>query len=41
MAEYEVLLEDGSYQADVLGIDAEEKLSSDDLKHSVPKFRME
>lgn len=37
--EYEVLLSNGYYTVEILGEQIEEDLSSDDLKHSTPKFR--
>ena len=41
MADYEVLLDPGYYQVEVLGQQVENGLSKDDLKHSVQKFRFE
>lgn len=40
-AEFEILLHLGRYEVEVLGLDIEEELSKDDLKHSVPRFRMD
>lgn len=37
MAEYEVLLDHGSFQAEVLGVQLEEELTND-IKHSLHKF---
>jgi len=39
-AEYEITRNEGSYQVEVLGIEAEEEFEEGDLKHSMPKFRM-
>lgn len=39
-AEYEVVLNEGHYSVEVLGLELEEKLASEDLRHSTPrKFR--
>jgi hypothetical protein len=38
-AEYEVILDDGYYQTEVLGHELEDDLEEDGLKHSVQKFR--
>lgn len=40
-AEYEVTRIDQSYQIEVLGIEAEEEAEDNDLRHSMPRFRME
>lgn len=40
-AEFEVLLHLGRFEVEVLGLEIEEALSKDDLKHSVPRFRPE
>lgn len=40
-AEFEVLLHLGRYEIEVLGLEIEEDLGKSDLKHSVPRFRME
>jgi hypothetical protein len=39
--EFEVILDHGFYQVEVLGAQVETQLGRDDLKHSVHKFRME
>jgi hypothetical protein len=38
-AEYEITRNPGSYQTEVLGIEAEEEAEENDLKHSVRRFR--
>lgn len=40
-AEYEVVLDEGLYSVEVLGLEIEEEAEAKDLKHSVPRFRME
>lgn len=40
-ADYEVLLDHGYYQTEVLGQAIEDDLNTDDVKHSVRKFRAE
>lgn len=40
-AEYEVLLDFGYYQVQVLGQDVEDQLNSGDVKHSLHKFKKE
>lgn len=42
-AEYEITRHTGSFQTEVMGIQAEEEAEADDLKHSkhIPRFRMD
>lgn len=42
-AEYEVVKNPGSYQTEILGLDAQEEADQNDLKHSkvIPRFRMD
>lgn len=40
-AEFEVLLHLGRYEVEVLGLEIEEELGKNDLKHSVPRFKMD
>lgn len=40
-AEFEILLHLGRYEVEVLGLEIEEELGKNDLKHSVPRFKME
>ncbi|MET0786957.1 MAG: hypothetical protein ABWY25_09640 [Paenisporosarcina sp.] len=40
-AEYEVILDHGYFQVEVLGVQMEEDLNQKDLKHSLHKFRLE
>lgn len=40
-AEYEILLDNGMYSVEVLGLEIENNQRARDLKHSTPRFRME
>lgn len=40
-AEYEVLLNSGSYSTEVLGLEIEDNAREADIKHSAPRFRRE